>query len=859
MIGGVMRTGQIREHSLTVSGSGSYPAGGNAGWEGSLTSRYFVDYVNPSAVGVYLYAGSGAGAGASSSAELKIPALGIDEAWASASLYSSLTTYVRFEGVQREMLSSGVWRVSGTAIRWYVDGVEEYTHGAFSVTSGMYPMPAALPLFGVPPELTGNASAGPVGFLGCGATGTGAQASCTVTGGWRYDNGAGWITPPVAVPSLPTASGSPSVGSVSGTNTWDCSATTSYENTAGGDFIDTGAWVMALPNLPKGVVQLGDRYRALIQRAGFPAVFVQAERSTSNLDCFLEDTGSSSSELDTPVLPGYSAFLGIVDGSGTTDVEDPFGETVYAPCGITGSFQDSQASAVVDTSAYAEFGPWQTPTGDEIAALTHPADWRAAFVNIWGCPGWSFVPWFPDGSGGYGWEAFGADVSGADYWQLIRQQVLDHPALDPADALPGERTHLVSDCVTPNGLAGLVQSAVGANIPCWWGVCSFVAQPWADYMASTVALDSAGAASFPGGSGSGGSTITLDAGTTMCRLQAADWGRSPWRTAEAPVAWQIAAPTNADSWQVELVGQDGAAVVLCTAAATHTVTHDPGRRGLSTTVQDFGAGYAADAGVDARPARMSSGAILSNSGLVGAPGLLPLRQGVELRLTVVLTDPGTQVTWAAPIAHLPDASDLRVIHERGAACTVLSEDGPATRWGDQSAWDYVLNTPAEPPMVRGVPGSMSAFDWLTIRRRRLQGLDYLDGIDTEIAGIFVSGDEYVQRAHLARDPDGIQQTAACIVQGSSGPVTWLINTFRETPPICSDPEPTRDGDFEPDWSAACLYSWSAADSRMHSVMPAGTSDPTGLRIYAPPSGTTTRWTPRRLFLAGCGAGTRTTP
>lgn len=822
-----------QEYRLVVTGSRS--GGIVSQWSGDFRTSYMVDYVAAPSPGIVLQAQCTEDTGGPDSTiySLVIPDLGVSTTHTTTAVTTVMTQTFLIEGLKVYFLRSGFWRVEWDAMTWVVEGTTRWSTGSGGITAGMATVPASMPLIGCLPKITAGAAAGPVTPIGCGATGSVRWANSEAVGGYRFDrgDGLGWITPPIDVDAGTPLAGMPTLPTIGGSTTWDASAQAySYND---GDHDNRTAQLWILPDLTRQVNRIAKgEYGALIVRGGFPEAPVFRSLVVNEKYCDLEDKSSTTTEDEVAAYAQYTSFLDTVDGSAST-IEDPLSERMRCPFLVSTTFIDCQASQIVETLAYMSLGPVLHLPGDEISAFVHPTQWLPTFTNFWAAPMWSFALWGPPDTGSYGWEADGTDAATGDYWWLLRQQMMTHPALPEGRDFPGRRANIITEPLLQSGISGIVNGFFGGGVVSFWGVQRFHSQKWVTYRAPSAVLSDPGSWSFPDGTGTGGTTVTIDAGSLVAEAEIGDWALAPYQIAEAMSQVIIAAPTNCDSWRVDLIGADGAEVFLCDSAGTYDRPFALGRKGMATSVQDWGAIHMTDAGVDTRPAKMLSGSIMSDSERIGCPALLPTRTHVKIRLTVVPTDPGADVTWAAPEFENTATSLLKVWPERGAAWSVIEDvAGPGVRWGDQGCWDYGSNAPADPPITRGPTDTETIYDWLNLRRLRLEGRPFEDLIQDELETLFVWGEELTQVAHVARDPDGDPTTLAPIVEGASGPASFLISSLRELPGLAMCPSETRNTDYQAAGDAT-LECWSATEQRQYHIQPRDIADSTDQRLYAP--------------------------
>ncbi len=259
-------------------------------------------------------------------------------------------------------------------------GVTRLTGSIDTISGGLGP--SYLPVWGIPLQLSGGASASTTGLPTYGPTDTYAYYSdctATATGGWQIDQGAGYVGLPMTLApgSAPAIGGSctdPGVGSVSGADTesleiesfassetnktlYDSGTITAccvetfcdgvsvgtncIDNASPWEHYETesetfsrGGSVRAVPDLEKAIKRINSDFRALIWRSEMP----QTLRS-GTWSCDFNGSVSSGGGTDE-VHPHQAEILLEVENAASA-MEDTLGYNSYAPWAQGGSWTKS--------------------------------------------------------------------------------------------------------------------------------------------------------------------------------------------------------------------------------------------------------------------------------------------------------------------------------------------------------------------------------------------------------------------------------------------------------------------------------------------------------------------------------------
>jgi len=847
------------EQSLSGSASATPNSDYTAGYGGvsRIKTYYQTKFNQPFAEGIvqtidYGYTTNiGGGGTASNSVTLEVPLLSISETRTTGTESKVILEGVKLYAMNALSAGNEYWLLECDNLKWYVDGVLEYTHGSFSVdtndglTYNPYLTISNIPLIGLPPIVdSAPESSGPgTAFVGTAYPSGSATADLTTTARFRWKVGGTWYTEPVnlsvmATPSLTCSYPVADAPTITVTNTGDLEIETHSETTVTGYSTysigsgeNNSANICLMPGRASNVNRVDpDNYRAVWYRYGLPQAKETGSRTCAKLDLPKVTTSNTVSNV---VVSEADEFLDVVTGD-PAYIEDQLAETIYTPynIGMSGSLIDNSPTGDIGTQnillTFPEGMTWPSPYITHHKHTETSEQWLTDICNYYvyrGNPLWHYFL-FPadEDSAGLAWD---------DYYSKIRSQWLGYSSIEETQRI-GSRNHILLESVQESGWTPFVDFHTSLGPTTWVGISRWHQDN--PTVPTSVTLDSGSedrwTADLDGdGStgddctltfGSGGVTAAPIGGATTLHFQfdLGDFDVEPWMyphiCREIEVGWSA---TNMTSCKVELVGVDDEVVTLTDNVEGKfswplTGTAD---KYADTATLDYGLGVVTDTGTDLIGADTISSTVFgSDSERFFAPGLLPGRTAKWLRFTCVVTGAVT-IDW--PIFYAPANNDTYrpvPVATTGQMQVVASPNGPGTTYGHLSNWDYDLDVFAHDWLVRDPGQKMSTLDWLCYRRFVWEAKDCEDGLDTEIAGLYDNPNEYTLRKHLARDPLlTTQYTSATLMPLESKLIgAAMVNTLSELPPIGMFPHWDRDGDYEQttDFSKD-VWSWVQGPSR----------------------------------------------
>lgn len=790
-----------------------------------------------------------------------IPGLGVGDTWSSGGYSGTSSSWVEFVDVRLYEHFSSPWFLTVGSIEWYVDGALVSTFaGTEANATGLGP--GYVPIFGIPPRLSGDVMPSVAG-IGAIPYSYDCSQSGVITGRYEYQEvgSSTWVglpfTPPT--PVVPDSFSGCAVGLtpggvIAGTTT---SAVTinvhrrlaqTYQDFGGYYFEQfatesDGGWVYLVPNLDKSVVKLGDSYAAVIFRSGLPYTKSRGYRACG--PAVPPDDGGEYpipytrvDIVDTLVHPSYADAEGTVRAA-LSALEAPLEAETYAPCGIIRSRLNSGwvgwGPVPGEEQDESEYPPYldgffeegidyrfpnetqQRTTGATPNADMAPyLDWYGGAetpaevlnaITYWSyvChPAWSYFyapgSWLVDGSP-TAWEA---------YWAKLGSQTTNE----------GTRTDLVSAPLLEGGNVDFINSIALGEKSSWWGNCSFIVDKPSIPASRTALGPSRWTLTNCTGTFSS-TTLTLDSEgeNIVAEYDLADWGIAPYLFSQFIQSFVLAwSSSNVGDLKVFLVGRDGTKLLL---------TDEPGefpwpeggltsRKTAGSWAQDWGVGAVSDTGVDLKASGQSLAAMNDNQRVI-ASQLLPSRSAAKLRFEVAVEDPDASVTIDLPILKGPSERP-HLFHESRQFASILSADGPGIRWGQSNFWNYLGDVFQYPPTVLPPGSQATVLDWLCWKRVVLEGRAATDALDAEIATLYDFGQEYTLRKHLA------YETTAFVVRGEDHVAGVLCNTY-QPPPLALFAENDRDAYLEPIPGSPVQKVWCLAQERRYAI---STVDPVSL-------------------------------
>lgn len=240
-VSGTLTTNFTQSHVLPIGTPVGY-----LGWgKGVLESAWANDpFSVSSGVKLTAYFENNTGVG-NCYGQIEIPALSLNQTYAVAGLPATIAVRLEIDNLRVYCLPNGVLKVTGTDLRFYIDGTLKYTRGSsFSITNSLYFAPAGIPLFGIPPEILSDCDTGWSGGVGDVRTSWSfiVDIRPVMAGGWRFKQNGNWYTLPIKVgvgsPPGCSCTGPSISGFITGTDTYGASVA-SARRTEGG-YVATG-------------------------------------------------------------------------------------------------------------------------------------------------------------------------------------------------------------------------------------------------------------------------------------------------------------------------------------------------------------------------------------------------------------------------------------------------------------------------------------------------------------------------------------------------------------------------------------------------------------------------------------------
>lgn len=781
------------EARLIVSGGGSAIQYGTSG---NLFSYFTPDYLTV-VPGVILGASRGGGSLNFAAATLEIPALGIDEDWSITS-DTTVTQLVQFSGLRLITMPSGVWRLTGDSITWIVNGSTEYTHGSFTLTSGMAPTAAAVPLFGIPFEVFGQASYGPVAVTRCLTTETITpytySSSGVVRGGFRIKIGGVWKIAPIDLVD------STATGIIEADDCWNVGVNVLSRETGSAGNINIRrefGKCLIVPNWPHEMVRLEPSHEEIVYRTGLPEFKIINTDYSRTYVCATDFETETDNSSQVVLYPLESAAL-FNAGDSPHTFEGVITRSKKALLTSTITVTDMVPSSYTMTA----FGTGlnELPNVSTTPASLLNSDtlnrWRAIYANTILSPFTCFGVWFPPdtASSSVRWDLLGAD-SDRDYWETVRQQHATHPAL-PIGENTRRRVSMVSQPVAQSAVLGIPENLIGLRN--FWGVDQV--GKTATTFPTEFTTNSSSAARFAfwngatPGSGSVGANITIDSGSDAVEFELASFTVFPYMTTtlsdRLKVVWT---DTNIAAVKVFAIGTDGTSKQIGPTAGvvSDTVYRIPfgdSAKWATSAAGDFGAGYLTDdhvpdAGVSADDI---SGTVLSDENLISSFGLLPGFSPVKIRIEITRAGTYTgNVSISHPTFYQSPWADAKVFHENGNFSTILFKNGPMVRFGALGFFDYLFDTILSTPIpISGTANKTTIGDLWCWENLFLAGEAATTGFTTRLPAEFVEDEEYPAGVtkHLWRYVDAENNTyidsISFIPQGAVKPCLLYYSTWR---------------------------------------------------------------------------------
>lgn len=719
--------------------------------------------------------------------------------------------------------------ITWSGIEWYVDGLLYDSDGAGSISgSDPYLTPTSIPIIGSFPYLYATASYNPIPAYPPGlGSASGATASCTASGGWRFKRNGVYVVPPAVLelPSFVNACGSCAEGisptlTVTNCYTATVSALSSYSISPTFSFTETNSsGVYLVPNWARYIKRGNSRFREMVYRGGMP---YSKKIAYGICQGNLTDPDPPSTTQLTTVTPSQDEYLSIFSNSANL-AEDTLGLTILCP-----TFKYRSRVSVSDNSGNfcdntqtVSFGisdqsiETRTSNSAILPYLNHVSP-VFRYINTICHPHWSFFDWFPPDEVGpiksYEWTLYGDRANPTDYWLPNRQQYSYHPALPDLGNLR-RRIDLISSPLTQGAYNGYVNAVFG-QFTSWLGVSRFQIHSSGIYPRIVVSDNNNW--SFTDCTPSFGSDIQLTSTgptTIEATLELGDFTNKPYMTAyQASRIILNWTNTNIADVQVYLDGYEGSSVKLSDNSKGVKVwpTDGTGTKYIGSWGQ-FLAGLfdLLDAGTDLDAAGDSALA-MSDEEQVHFFQLLQGRTAKQLRFVITLASAASPCNINFP-SFSSERTTPEVFYETPFTTILLEDNAYGIRLGQWSFWNAGFSNP---PIINGLGfnGTQTVLDWLCTSRLVFEGKDAEDNLDTEIASLYDSV-EGNTRADLVLWTMGWICGASALGGFYSLPIA-LCNTFAEVPPLQYMPRAARDTDFQ-ETGDLCLEVWSwATDDKL---------------------------------------------
>lgn len=675
------------------------------------------------------------------------------------------------------------------------------------------------------------------------ATGT---TVATTTGGWRfYANGA-WHALPVAIRlHAPPAGGSCCLP----TETPTLQATDTFSGSVNSKVrfnrTDTeceiegyNSSLCLLPSLNREIKRVNSDFGAYLYRAPFPEAKAQGYLiCTRQLECQEQcRTELTNESIYYPQRVGKNAVVQAAPHSIETEVMN---QPVYAPYRwaafhrkVTYIPQDGGwVCQDEDTYKTSEFPVCNRNTLFSYYAL--PGDlsgrerWLAIYLNTIANPHWSYFYDFPPDEDRDHW-LLGSPlmkVLSEVYWYPLRQQYLYHSTLPEGEQLR-KRNFLIDPPLGDSDFQELPLAILG-RYGGWVGLSRFQVQQVRP-TTSTRAYNSSSSNQINNNYAEN-CTVTLEAtrirvdpassGPIAVKIALTDFFLTPYFfpavADKVTVGWDA---SNVASISVYLQSADSDTdkVLIATSPGTYSLP-----RGMETTyagtwARSLDVGLGIDIGRDLQ-ASGRSGAMMGSSARVTAHQKLQV-SGKFLRFEIDVLDRNLPVRLYYPSFAATPTRDIIPLYETANDTALIFYDSNLVRYGAWDVWSlFSLNSP---PDLRFAWERGSLFDWMVWRRLLFEGV-HKEGptpegatLADEIRAYFdgYEGNEY-------RDVRFDTYPILLPMGNDSRVAVWLVNVYREIPPLCWFPRKERDSNTWQELGSWVQYSYAYAQLKRYLVHP----------------------------------------
>lgn len=623
------------------------------------------------------------------------------------------------------LLTGTLQRIDYGGVEVSIDG-SVTTYGGGSLTSAGTG-PCYCPLLGIPWTIIGPTDFDTDGTLP-------EHGELTISGGWRFDQGAGWVTLPVTLPPFDVSSGAtiPPASILSATNTYDGAIECVL------DFFGSGAtppssgtgedmYLTLLPDLPKDYVKLGVDPRDIWYRAQMPTV--------TALDGIQVRTTSTISFLggEVDIYTEESELLEVI-GSAVGNVEDITTPASYAPCSCSSGdklytvpFPDNPVGTTMSfTFPYAV-----TYAASAWTSYLSHASPMVEYLSSWASPHWHIFSWWED------WDLMGSPELPADYWQPIREKWLNNSA---ASISRNTRNSIIFDPLHfESGISPFWDSATSGLG--WVGAHRFDVEPVTVLTTYTYTSASSSLWSSTTGTATLGASVALSPSGGSCVFEL-DLGSHtvephmwPHVASHLTVDWTL---TNVTAARVYVVGVDGEDVLLeatpgdgfTNKATRYRLPQFDADKFAGSWVVDNGFGVVTEAAADVGADGISSTVYTDEEGS-GANELGPTGTGAKLRFEFDLTG---AATMNYPVLEFDPESEPGIAVENSNVQALLWPNGPGVRFGYGSY--YTVSGLTNPPALRGLGTRNTLVDAYCWSRQWLLGEVFDNGLTTYLTALY---------------------------------------------------------------------------------------------------------------------------
>lgn len=774
---------------------------------------------------------------------------------------STLSTVLRLVNPALYVNSNGVWEWRLGSVEWEIDGLVTRSYPGGVYASEIAVSPLSIPLFTGVLTCSASGTIETGAISGTIAPGDDAHSSlaASATVGYRVKIAGTYYVFPAQL--LPVSMPSPVSGVVSTSVDSLASVTDSYhvvlvsEAEMTDTVTDIGAvasngwdvWrrvqtvkqrdatVTLIADPGFGVERLNRDYAELIYRGAMPGASAHGRyvyffgKPHPGED---PDEYSTSAERDTPVYAASSEFLDVIQ-DGASPLEDVFRTnwswpTLTASAGQTSAYYIVLPGAASVPSGYTNppgigvadpaphpygvataaftFPVIQPPSGTVVSNLNHQVP-EAVLLNTVYNPLWSMRLFFPpDGlapTSGNAWTADGVAEGPTAYWLPRREQMAKNSHLPPEKST-ADRLQIVAECLSTNGLAGLMSELSGGVVTSFWGLSRFGIVPVMTALPESLICSSPtlwSVAPVDAGTLEFGSKVTLHPTAGDCQIRV-----NLFDPAGSIGFYNAVASAVTLGWELLPVGVTLRAFWITYDGVRAEIDLSPGsghlyakpqslpKRYIDTVGEDWSIDDIPDLGRDLKATGVTVAAYEDPIfGLVNQAfqpfGTNRQYLALEFRLSGLGSD---SVTLHFPRLERADGGHS-LLYDRSQRGVVLQAESGPIRWGCFCYYDPILGLILDWPQEQAhelAPSALDAFGFA----HNLAGRSCTDSLAAEVSAQFDAGIEYTQLKHLAGDPfTQAQVTHAFMLLGSDGRmVLAAVNSYREVPPLAAFPSAIRD-------------------------------------------------------------------